>query len=689
MRSFRKRRFAALALIVLVAATALAWTALACGPFFPFWLLGGDVMAGPTALFNREVERLLASPPPHASVRPVGVGLEELAADTARAEREDLVAALEKAGVPDARRQEILDGHAAWRRALASADAADAAPPAPPAIPAGLPAEFALYLEGAAAYHRGDAGGAEAAWRNVLDLPAGERHFRSTWAAFMLGRLHDPGDGPGDDAEALGWYRKTRELAAQGFADTLHLAATSLGWEARRADRRGDWAQALRLYAQQQRQGEPTALLSLRFVCRHALAAGDAALVPLAADPEARPIVTAFLLSVTGDEAGWRRHLKAWLAAVRQARVEGAEEASSLAWAAYRAGDYTTAAGWLERAPRDAPMARWIAGRLLLRQGKVAAAAEKFDGLSRDFPDPELSVEDADWLYEAGEPVATRTRAAGEAGVARLRQGRFPAALDRFLAGGYGFDAAYVAERVLSVVELKSYVDILPPPPEARPAGPAEPGEADDETAESGGLRPPEVATQQKSLRELLGRRLARAGRFAEAGAYLPAEQAAPLAAWAAAARPGADPKILFRGACAARRQGMELLGTEIAPDWAYFGGEYEPGFAPQERPPFLAPTAAEKRRAARSGVHPDRRFHYRYVAAQKARQAASRLPDGTKQKAAWIATAGTWLKYRDPEATLPFYRELLRCCGTTELGREARRIHWIPDTDACADTEP
>src|SRR5581483_3058149 len=49
--------------------------------------------------------------------------------------------------------------------------------------------ERALYDDGARAWKRGDTENAKRAWKKLLALPAEQRRDRSTWAAFMLGRI--------------------------------------------------------------------------------------------------------------------------------------------------------------------------------------------------------------------------------------------------------------------------------------------------------------------------------------------------------------------------------------------------------------------------------------------------------------------------------------------------------------------
>ncbi|HVR10993.1 MAG TPA: hypothetical protein VMW75_23320, partial [Thermoanaerobaculia bacterium] len=144
------------------------------------------------------------------------------------------------------------------------------APAAEPVLPPDLPVEFAEYLRGAFAYRCGELPAAAGHWRRLLALPERERHYRSTWAAFMLGRTALRRSPPDLEA-AAGWFHRTRELAVGGFADSLDLAVASLGWEARAnaARRRYDRAEAL--YAQQADAGDPSGIDSLRILWRERL----------------------------------------------------------------------------------------------------------------------------------------------------------------------------------------------------------------------------------------------------------------------------------------------------------------------------------------------------------------------------------------------------------------------------------
>ncbi|HEY4594665.1 MAG TPA: hypothetical protein VIJ61_19760, partial [Thermoanaerobaculia bacterium] len=314
---------------------------------------------------------------------------------------------------------------------------------------------------------------------------------------------------------------------------------------------------------------------------------------------------------------------------------------------------------------------------------------------------PDSSVEQDLWqAYENRVQPALRPRANGELGAVRLARGEYAAALDALLCGGYWTDAAYVAERVLTVAELQAYVDKTWPADLAARYKPVQPGGWEITFA---GLAPPPDERVAYDLRYLLGRRLAQAGRYAEARDYLPEAQRAPLDALRQAlaaghdeARPAAErAQSLFRAACLTRHQGMDLVGTELEPDWHFSEGNYEANPFASTRADakthrHLGPSKDESARVAGSRVEPAKRFHYRYLGADLARSAASLLAGGGDEKARILATAGTWLKARDPQAAQPFYQAILSCCGDTEIGRKARRLKAVPATDVCeSDTKP
>ncbi len=198
----------------------------------------------------------------------------------------------------------------------------------------------------------------------------------------------------------------------------------------------------------------------------------------------------------------------------------------------------------------------------------------------------------------------------------------------------YWYDAAAVAERVLTLDELKQYVDTqVPAPP------PLSQQDRDNYV-------PLPVAA---NLRNLLGRRLLREGRYDEAPAYFDSvdlqnkakaygqlRQEADAAWW-----PTKRAAALFNAASTARQWGMDILGYEMAPDYATFGGNY----SLESRELKVGPLVAEDEvlRQQASAAQPDERYHYRYVATALASRAADNLPHTSQAFAAVLCAAAGW----------------------------------------------
>ncbi len=221
-------------------------------------------------------------------------------------------------------------------------------------------------------------------------------------------------------------------------------------------------------------------------------------------------------------------------------------------------------------------------------------------------------------------------------------------------------EAADVADRVLNVDELKGWVDAQAP-------GPADP----------------------QGLRWLLARRLSRAGRLAEAVPYFPPDLLADVTAFrdahaAVASARGPDQRAyaLFQLAKIERARGLELLGTEHAPDGVSTGGQFE--FPDVTGRRLAGPAGAglgpdELARRAASAPSPARRWHYRYVAAEHAREAAALLPDDDGRTLAILCTAGKWLAPTDAGAADGFYKLLVTRGWNHALGRAADANRWFP----------
>lgn len=710
----------------------LAATTYACGPNFPNNLLSsGDEMlfTAPVANFRRELARLQLAPSRFDHIAATNGYAEQ----TFDAELADLTAALQQAkltGLAAApiitahrknreKLQKFLDEHQAWE-AQAWLDTAEHATekrgPEPdfPTFenPEGLPGEFADYFEGVVALKsvKPDRATALRAWERLLQRPASERKYKSTWTAFMLGKLWQEED----DAKAIGYFQMTRALAKKRFADSAGLTVAAIGWEARVELRLNHFQRALELYLEQFAAGDESAVQSLRIAANGALQEAGAELATLAATPNLRAVITAYLISdriIVDYPTGLGPAIgpeTAWLNAVEAADVKDAVALERMALLAYQNGDNEFAERWIKRAPAS-PTAQWLQAKLLLRAGKIPQAAKVLAQVARALPvvaPAELtnSAEFADALHmprDSYETRRAREQVLGELGVLALSRGEFTQALDALLRAGFWQDAAYVAERVLTVNELKAYVDRDWPGPLTQPSTNA-PTAAITEDSESS-VAPVQLDTHAQQIRHLLARRLVRENRGREAQSYFPTDYQSRCAELLTALDSGwnetnsAEQRAtaLFTAAKIARADGMELLGTELGPDWFIYGGNFDWGLTWEGRGENRSSdkinrmTEAEFQRAARHSTDPEKRFHYRYHAAALAWEAAQLLPNNSEETARVLCTAGTWLKNRDPEAADVFYKALVRRCRQTTIGAQADRMRWFPVLDEQGQPKP
>lgn len=646
----------------------------ACGPIFPNQLLlnaEAAALSAPAADFGRELARIAerrgltpARELPHVAP---GSEPEET---TATVEAMEIKALLEHEGHHEGAVQQVLSDVGAMRRAMKET-------PTTATVPPELPEELKRYLEGAIAFHRGDVAVARGHWERLLELPPPDRRLRSVWAAFMIGKswLVE------DDGMAVLWLSRARELAAEGYEDRLGLALTSYGWEATALKRLGRDGDMVARYVTQAALGDPSAVTSIQQVMAGVWRRNPDTIFT---DPLLREVQTASLLS-----QGYLGHavnqpnetIRAWLAGLERHHVRKVAGADRLAWLAYRYNDVAAAQRWLLRSNPDSAITRWVAAKLALRAGEVGRAAQLLRQVVAAFPADErwsLSPYSEDPDAEAFSPSA---RARAELGLIELSRGAFADAADALVRSGYWIDGAYVAEQVLTVDELQTLVDTRW----------SDPGEVVNETA----LPAPEQARRRhaRRLRSLLARRLVRAGQLQVARRYFdPVMRVALDELVEARARALDDTldaaeraKAHWRVAELSREQGMDLMGTEGAPDWHVWGGSFELSATSEQRfapaaPTRLGATFLERQRVARHRPSPAARYHYRHVAAESAWQAARLMPDDDPQTASVLCTAGRWLAPNDPDAADRFYKALVRRNRGLPIGQEADTKRWFPN---------
>ena len=587
-----------------------------------------------------------------------------------------------------------------------------------------LPASVRLYAAGAVDFHRGDKNKAIARFQKILDLPASDRREREVWATYMLGRLYG---SKGDLDKASKSFASTRDFVSEGAPDPLGLAVASYGEEARlhldrarrlqkskkmsakQHERYGDEiASAVALYADQAAHGSAIAIDSLRQVAYEVLG-DDAAVASSICDPTVRQLLVDRLLAdnagppeaAYGSGSSGNTQLSQVVSAAQKCREQQLADDDQLAAIAYRSGDFHLAQRLVAHA--TGPLALWVQARLAMQQGNIPEAAKYYAEASKAFPAS----------TDANSPdAATMTFLTGQTSVLTLSRGEYVDAMEQLYpyAATFWGDIAYIAERVLTVDELKTFVDthkdtqVQPVVSLANLPLPFGPDSADAETQFwfRDGRNPAD------HLRDLLARRLVRAGRYQEALNYAPAlEVKSPTPAAVPTVSPGGaafaisqtqssptsgaatkpkrhrhrhspsprkfvtePPKDaiaeyvqalndantarsnvdrargLYRAAALAGNfeSGNKIMGTEGAPDY-FVQPAVEGGTGPFAlRADDRFVTDGERQRFETSPPKPNFRYHYLFVGVDEALHAADWLPSRSQAFAAVLCHATSWM---------------------------------------------
>lgn len=714
---------------VLLTSALGAVTVIACGPFFPENALDQPrrILQPPLFHFHSELNRL-PLPETFSKHKP---GTPAYTLDLEMAEMEEIMAAH-----PD--REKWLPCYRALRRAMihagdasnqkmrqADSDATlswEKVKRDLDAIIAPLPEDLRLYLK-AAAVHL-DGGDATPLWKQVIALPAEKRLWRGTWAAWMLFRT-TPHDEQGH------WLSETRRLSREGGRDCLHLgieATYILGrqgsdYPERTSVSTAEWKRAAMLRAM---LGLSRSTDTLRHDRRLFTDWSEDFAREVIMDPFLRRVQLLQLIEMAADSHGWEsghptRHdesakLSQWLDSFEKAGIRDQQEAVLLAWSTYHAAKFSEARRWLSLAPADDVNALALRGKLAAMRGDRRETERHFKRVASILPTPDKSAR-VSWHHAQSQEWIPLTAQNYEAvrqhllladyGVAQVARNDFAGALQTFLRTDYWQDAAYIAERLLSVEELLALsrsgrlprLEKLQVPDDAVPGGPLRVSRLEAKYYGSWSAEnPPEPFTY------LVARRLAREGFVKDACKLLPDDLALALQRHADELRCSQKTRLsrverasaLWTAAQLQRQLGMELFGFETGPDHAWCNGAFDLGsFAemrgskywreewskldPVRHLPVFPATSDELWCARHYGPTVEKRFHYRHTAADLAWRAAALMPDDDDQTAQVLAIAGSWLKTREPKAADRFYKALVRRNPSVPLAQDADQRRWFP----------
>ena len=738
----------------------------ACGPDFPSSYLETDGEAtlpwidfGYSLFDIAKTYQLL--PPGTPKFSPSRLrGIEAEAADfTARLNEPDL-----KPRLGDADRAGLV----ARYRAAIQAKRSPGQPPNlqfPLALQSAL-REFSLYHDGVAwlAAHPNSTD-IPHAWTELLALPPDQRCFRTTWCLYMTGILHAKA---GRIEESRKAYQAVRDTANAAFRDTCGLAYASFRREFFDSEneivrRLASAPAAILFYSQYPEEREFRRLtLDLQAVCRQHKILTKSVLKKIAADPVASEVFIAFCADrYHVDNATTDR----FLALLPPQPLKGAER---MAFLAYTRNDIARTQKWLTFTPVDSLIGLWLQAELHRRVGKYDRAADAYRAWLRRYEELARNAKPVPFVFDCTAPlyrwrppfVLNTTTAVpffddtsfcigrtfdqeiqARLGTTLVHKRDFLQALDGFIRAAAWTDAAYVAETLVPLDDLRKYVDAASTPEIVQlyaklnlnamtPTGAWCPHDdpyavfypKDDDSIQKL-IHANSVDTQRVFLRYLLGRRLIREGRAADATPYLPtafqadAQRLATDLATAQNANLPADTRAVacYNAARILRWRGMELTGTELYPDARYVDGSFffgvNPSFnfrqilpaqdftdttltydggmvhTPQRTPPAAHDTESEPvcRPAAAVTLaqlkqpQPTHRFHYRLRAADLMLQTAA-LTTSPQLKAMALHVGGSWLRFRDRDTAYRlFYKRLVKECRGVDLGAEAAKHGCFP----------
>ena len=536
-----------------------------------------------------------------------------------------------------------------------------------------LPAEFAFYIRGAAAYQNRDFETALQTFTQILDLSPEQRPFRTVWAAYMraMALMHLE-----RYSDATTVFTGIAGLVHAGFADPLLLANESTGWMAHMKLKQGAAAEAISLYLDCYAHGDMAQRSSAVLSLRRAMSGLDREiqadqLNKILADERLREVLIAWNVCHGGYP---NQGEKNWLLAKLKElpTTSPLPYTDRIAWLAYYNGDFSAAEHWLQLSSPGSPISMWVHSKLLLKDGKLPEASEVLAQLAIDLEksqDPERpGAQNAPtwYAYSADNNLELWTPdriAYLDLGMVMFKRAAdnpkyYTDALDAFVKAQSLFDTACVADHDIPINDLVAYASTLAPTPEVK----------NDYYSE----RPPDI-------RHLCARRLAREGSLEQAIPFYPESLQNKAKSLLSDLKEGRNPanaprkraENLIGAARITRQDGMELYGTALCPDWFSMDGMFDisSDYLPPEKLSWCKDTPAK----------PNKRFHYRYVAADLMWEAAQLLPNNDPLTATALYEGGTFLQYRDPKAADRFYKALVQRNPNLAVAQQANKLRWFP----------
>jgi hypothetical protein len=458
-----------------------------------------------------------------------------------------------------------------------------------------------------------------------------------------------------------------------------------------------DFAGAVDTYLRMPQRGEANSVNSCMMLA-HKLC-GEGYFEPALVDEDLRMLVTIFLTS--GGSHNRERQLSSdvlverrrqWLEALAAAKIPATFAPAHVAILQLAAGRWQACAETCATMPAAEPTRRLLLSRCNLRLSGDRDASRAFlnGGSPRlDLTTPAKGFTTLTTDQTTINPLDPRTvlkRVQGESGMLALSAGDILTALRHFDEGDFLMESFYLGECLLTIEELKNYVDRHQIPPNK--------GHGTDDYSYY-----PLV-----NLRELLSSRLMRAGRLEEALEYVAPALRAQATNYVLLRRAAERDDVStreradshWRSALAIRQLGEIIQHSPFGLSWSSGDGWYVGyGCWPRVR---LGQSMDDRQplpmEIARAGKDETRRLlswqsqhveqadrserDARYASFRHALEAVRLLPDNDPAGAEILQFAGNLLKYREPKAAVPAYRLLVTRFPQTPYGQHAVAKKWF-----------
>ena len=643
-----------LKLPLFITAAAATLAASACGPYFPpLYSKGGNPHNMPLdkdAAFKRFI-KLHSDLLPKPFEFPVGV-------ESIRAHEQDFADAIKKRlpEIPEYEQKKMVGRYLEYLdfRKKDTTFNGDKWPDFPKELD-----EFKLYLDGFDELHKnGELATVPEAWQQLLKLPAERRHYRTAWVHFILGNHFK--------ADCHTHYDNCRNAVRAGFADTQGLALRSYTLEIRYGK---NPVQVIRRAAEAELSDSP-----LRFIDTI-----DKHWIKKLSDSE--------YMAVLNDPLG-REFLAIADPSPRFERMIGGfklRNADVCAHYAYQAGKMDLARKYIAQLEKPTLLSVYLEAKIARHKGNRHLAVKKLRQwleMAKNATKEESKALLGTTYVNAKEDVY------GLLGNAMIMRHDFKEAAEYFYHANSEDDLYLVMERFFTLDEATAFADKLP-----------------------------EGIVRERSY-HLIARRAFREKRFDVAEKYLPVEHRKTLKQYLEFIRQSEEKNLsgnekaiaLYNAAKILRFHGMELSGTQLAPD-------NFPGYYGIRRQKFNS-CASDKSKEEKCSYNPAlsewtlckehfnglyytdenvfpgwnapenhstvplaQRFHYRSKAAQLAYKAAQ-IAEDDDLRAVICCFGGNCLRSVSPHEADDFYKMLVNECKGSLLSKLADKKRWFPVDD-------